>query len=97
MATTTTASSVTGQGALLGLPSKSQLSRRSIGSYSLPENLIQDKDSLMQEEGLPVYKVTKVCQVASHFDRCCCRCHPCGPLQLCREFRGYAAIVHEYF
>jgi hypothetical protein len=63
MATATTASSVTGQGALLGVPSKSQLSKRGIDSYSLPENLIQDKDTLKTstEEGLPVYKVTKVC------------------------------------
>jgi hypothetical protein len=63
MASASTASSVTGQGALLGLPSKSQLSKRGIDSYSLPENLIQDKDTLMTstEEGLDVYKVTKVC------------------------------------
>jgi hypothetical protein len=63
MVTATPASSVTGQGALLGLPSKSQLSRRGIDGYSLPENLIQDKDSLKTstEEGLLVYKVTKVC------------------------------------
>jgi hypothetical protein len=63
MATAAPASSVTGQGALLGLPSKSQLSRRGIDGYSLPDYLIQDKASLKTgtEEGLPVYKVTKVC------------------------------------
>jgi hypothetical protein len=63
MATATPASSVTGQGALLGLPSKSQLSRRGIDGYSLPDYLIQDRASLKTstEEGLPVYKVTKVC------------------------------------
>jgi hypothetical protein len=63
MATATPASSVTGQGALLGLPSKSQLSRRGIDGYSLPDYLIQDKASLKTstEEGLPVYKITKVC------------------------------------
>jgi hypothetical protein len=63
MATATPASSVTGQGALLGLPSKSQLSRRGIDGYSLPDYLIQDKASLKTstDEGLPVYKVTKVC------------------------------------
>jgi hypothetical protein len=63
MATATAASSVTGQGALLGLPSKSQLSRRGIDDYSLPDHLIQDRASLKTstQEGLPVYKVTKVC------------------------------------
>lgn len=55
------APSCTGQRALLPLPSKSFSNKRSIGNYSLPDSLVQDKASLKGSDlGLAVLKVNKV-------------------------------------